>query len=127
MAASDDEQESAMASNAAQDREPAPRVPLSRDRILRTALELADEHGLDWLSMRKLGQALGVEAMSLYHHVANRDDLVDGMIDLVFAEIELPLEEVDWRSAMRARAVSARQVLARHRWANGLMESRSTP
>jgi len=100
---------------------------LHRDRVLRTALALADEHGLDSLSMRKLGQALGVEAMSLYHHVANKEDLIDGMIDLVFAEIELPLDEPDWRSAMRARAHSVRQALARHRWANGLMESRSTP
>jgi AcrR family transcriptional regulator len=105
----------------------APRGPLSRDRVLRTGLALADEHGLQWLSMRKLGQALGVEAMSLYHHVANKDDLIDGMIDLVFAEIEFPADSEDWRAAMRARARSARQVLARHSWANGLMESRSTP
>lgn len=106
---------------------PAPRAPLTRERVLRAGLALADEHGLDWLSMRKLGQALGVEAMSLYHHVANKDDLVDGMIDLVFAEIELPLGEPDWKVAMRARALSARQVLGRHRWANGLMESRRVP
>ncbi|MEO7982070.1 MAG: TetR/AcrR family transcriptional regulator C-terminal domain-containing protein [Sporichthyaceae bacterium] len=105
---------------------PVARVPLSRDRVLRAGLALADEHGLEWLSMRKLGQALGVEAMSLYHHVTNRDDLVDGMIDLVFAEIEFPLDG-EWQAAMRARAVSVRAVLGRHRWANGLMESRSTP
>ncbi len=102
------------------------RVPLSRDRVLRAGLALADEHGLEWLSMRKLGQALGVEAMSLYHHVTNKDDLVDGMIDLVFAEIEFPVDG-EWQAAMRARAVSVREVLGRHRWANGLMESRSTP
>jgi AcrR family transcriptional regulator len=106
---------------------PAPRDPLTRDRVLWTGLALADEHGLDWLSMRKLGQALGVEAMSLYHHVANKEDLIDGMIDLVFAEIELPSNQDDWKTAMRTRALSARQVLSRHRWANGLMESRSTP
>ena len=103
-----------------------PRAALNRERILRTGLALADEHGLDWLSMRKLGQALDVEAMSLYHHVTNREDLVDGMIDLVFAEIEFPLE-AEWQTAMRARAVSVRAVLGRHRWANGLMESRSSP
>ncbi len=101
--------------------------PLTRERVLRTALALADEHGLDWLSMRKLGQALGVEAMSLYHHVANKEDLIDGMIDLVFAEIELPSQDDGWKTAMRRRALSARQVLRRHRWANGRMESRSTP
>jgi AcrR family transcriptional regulator len=101
-------------------------VPLSQDRILRTALALADEHGLEWLSMRKLGQALGVEAMALYHHVPSKEALVDGMIDLVFAEIEIPAD-TGWRAAMRGRALSVRDVLGRHRWANGLMESRSTP
>src|SRR4051794_30966875 len=113
--------------SATADAAPGPRLPLSRHRVLRTGLALADEHGLQWLSMRKLGQALGVEAMSLYHHVANKDDLIDGMIDLVFAEIDVPTDEDDWRTAMRARATSAREALARHRWANGLMESRSTP
>jgi AcrR family transcriptional regulator len=116
-----------MSTDAMPKTEPAPRTPLTRERVLRTGLALADEHGLEWLSMRKLGQALGVEAMSLYHHVANKDDLIDGMIDLVFAEIEIPTGEKDWKTAMRARARSARQVLSRHRWANGLMESRSTP
>jgi AcrR family transcriptional regulator len=115
-----------MPTNAGPGREAAPRVPLSRDRILRTALGLADEHGLEWLSMRKLGQALGVEAMALYHYVENKEALIDGMIDLVFAEIELPAG-ADWRAAMRGRSVSVREVLGRHRWANGLMESRSTP
>jgi AcrR family transcriptional regulator len=109
-----------------QQRQPAPRAPLSRDRILRTALGLADEHGLEWLSMRKLGQALGVEAMALYYHVPSKEALIDGMIDLVFAEIEVPADG-DWKAAMRGRAVSVREVLGRHRWANGLMESRSTP
>ena len=77
--------------------------------------------------MRKLGQAVGVEAMSLYNHVANKDDLLDGMVDLVFAEIELPSEGADWHPAMRDRAVSARKVMGRHRWAIALMESRTSP
>ncbi len=77
--------------------------------------------------MRKLGEALGVEAMSLYSHVANKDDLLDGMIDAVFAEIDLPSADDGWRAAMRQRAVSVREVLRRHRWAVGLMESRTSP
>jgi AcrR family transcriptional regulator len=100
---------------------------LSRERILRTALAYADENGIGSLTMRKLGEALGVEAMSLYNHVPNKAALLDGMIDLVFAEIELPTGGSGWRSAMRERAVLARRVLARHRWAIGLMESRSAP
>ena len=109
--------------------EPAaePRVPLSRERVLRAAVTFADESGLGSLSMRKLGEALGFEAMSLYNHVANKDELLDGMVDLVFSEIDLPSAGVDWRTAMRQRAVSARQALSRHRWAIGLMESRTTP
>jgi AcrR family transcriptional regulator len=77
--------------------------------------------------MRKLGQELGVEAMALYHHFANKDDLVDGMVDLVFGEIELPPSTRDWRTAMRQRAVAVRDALLRHRWAVGLMESRRRP
>ncbi len=103
------------------------RKPLTRDRVLRSAIQLADQAGLDSLSMRKLAQQLGVEAMSLYRHVRHKGDLVDGMIDLVFAEIGLPSNEVDWKTAMRQRAISARDTLARHPWAIGLMESRSTP
>jgi AcrR family transcriptional regulator len=102
------------------------RVPLSMDRILRAAVDLADANGLEWLIMRKLGQALGVEAMALYYYVANKSELIDGMIDMVFAEIEIP-PDTDWKSAMRGRAVSVRAVLGRHRWANWLMDSRSTP
>src|SRR5579859_2456468 len=105
----------------------AHREPLSRDRVLRAAVALADQSGISSLSMRKLGEALGVEAMSLYNHVANRSDLLDGMIDIVFGEIDLPDGDGDWRAAMRHRAISARQVLRRHRWAIGLMESRTTP
>ena len=104
-----------------------PRTPLSRERVLRTAVAFADESGISSLSMRKLGEVLGVEAMSLYNHVASKGDLLDGMIDYVFSEIGLPCGEAGWKTAMRQRAVSARQVLIRHRWAIGLMESRSSP
>jgi AcrR family transcriptional regulator len=107
--------------------EPAARGALSRERVLRTAVALADRGGVGSLSMRKLAQELGVEAMSLYHHVAGKDEILDGLVDAVFAEIELPLDEVDWRTAMRLRAVSAREALRRHPWATVLMESRSTP
>src|SRR6516225_7270097 len=105
----------------------AHRAPLSRDRVLRAAVALADTSGISALSMRKLGEALGVEAMSLYNHIANKGDLLDGMIDIVFAEIDLPSGDGDWKVAMRRRAISARQVLHRHPWAIGLMESRTTP
>src|SRR5829696_4868895 len=103
------------------------RHPLSRERVLLAAVELADTIGIDALSMRKLGEAVGVEAMSLYHHVANKDDLLDGMIDVVFGEIALPDDADGWRVAMRRRAISVRGALSRHRWAIGLMESRRTP
>lgn len=103
------------------------RVPLNRERVLRAAVAFADEHGVASLSMRKLGEALGVEAMSLYNHVANKDELLSGMVDVVFGEIGLPSGAADWRTAMRQRAVSARQVLSHHRWAIGLMESCSPP
>jgi AcrR family transcriptional regulator len=105
----------------------APRTPLNRERVLRAAVALADESGLETLTMRKLGEAVGVEAMSLYTHVANKDDLLDGMIDIVFGEIDLPSTEDGWKAAMRQRAISARRALSRHRWAIGLMESRSSP
>jgi AcrR family transcriptional regulator len=103
------------------------RVPLSRERVLHAAFERTDKDGIEALSMRKLAQELGVEAMSLYRHVRNKGDIVDGMVDIVFAEIGLPGTDVDWKTAMRQRAMSARDVLARHPWAIGLMESRSTP
>jgi AcrR family transcriptional regulator len=102
------------------------RTPLNRERVLRAALALADRGGFESLTMRKLAKELGVEAMSLYNHVANKDDLLDGMIDLVFGEIELPPTDVDWKTAMRRRAVSTRDALNRHRWAIGLMEGRSS-
>jgi AcrR family transcriptional regulator len=90
-------------------------------------MRIADRDGIESLSMRKLGQELGVEAMSLYNHVRNKVDMLDGMIDVVFGEIVLPASGTDWRTAMRERAVSARQILLRHPWAIGLMESRATP
>jgi AcrR family transcriptional regulator len=104
-----------------------PRARLNRDRVLRAAVALADEGGTEALTMRKLGQALGVEAMSLYNHVANKDEVLDGLVDIVFSEIELDCGGRDWRMAMRKRAISAREILARHRWAIGLMESRTHP
>jgi len=93
--------------------------------VLRAAVALADEVGFESLTMRKLAKELGVEAMSLYNHVASKDDLLDGMIDIVFGEIELPSTDVDWKTALRTRAVSTREALARHRWAIGLMEGRT--
>ncbi|MFD4573488.1 TetR/AcrR family transcriptional regulator C-terminal domain-containing protein [Streptomyces sp. NPDC058417] len=103
------------------------RETLTREAVLRAAVALADTGGLDGLSMRKLGEAVAVEAMSLYNHVANKEDLLDGMVDLVFAEIALPEPGADWREEMRRRAHSMREVLSRHRWAIGLMASRATP
>jgi AcrR family transcriptional regulator len=105
----------------------ASRTALSRERILRAALKQADAGGLDALTMRRLAEALGAAPMALYRHVANRDDLVDGLVDLVFAEIDLPPSGPDWKRAMRRRAISLRDVLSRHRWAIGLMESRRNP
>lgn len=100
---------------------------LSRDLVLRAAMSLADEGGLQVMTMHRVGQRLGVEAMSLYRHVRNKEDILDGIADLVYAEIELPDDEGDWRTAMRRRAISTRDVLAHHPWAVDLMESRSTP
>jgi AcrR family transcriptional regulator len=102
----------------------ASRKPLSRERVLQAAVALADEAGLEAFSMRSLAQELGVVPMALYKHVANKDELLDGMVDSVFGEIELPPMDVDWRSAMRARAISTREALGRHGWAIGMMESR---
>jgi AcrR family transcriptional regulator len=99
------------------------RRPLTRDRILRTALELADENGIESLSMRKLGRKLGFEAMSLYNHVANKDDLVDGLLDLVLAEGEAPNAGGGWDAAVRASAISVHEALKRHPWACTLVMS----
>jgi AcrR family transcriptional regulator len=105
----------------------AAREPLTRERALAAALAVADAEGLAALTMRRLAQELGVEAMSLYHHVSNKEDILDGIIDLVFAEISLPDHDVPWRPAMVARARSVRAVLTRHPWAISIMESRTSP
>jgi len=103
------------------------REPLSRQRALASAVALADAEGIGSLTMRRLAQELGVEAMSLYHHVANKDDILDGMVDMVFGEIDLPSEGTEWKTAMRERARSARAAMTRHPWAISIMESRSSP
>ena len=113
---------------ATQPKSPAERrVRLSRDKVLRTAMAVADAGGLETLTMRTLGQELGVGPMAFYRHVANKDDMVDGIVDLVFDEIELPVAGSDWKTAMRERAIAVRDALMRHRWAIGLMESRRNP
>lgn len=104
-----------------------PRLPLNRERVLHAAIDLADAGGIESLTMRRLGQELGVEAMSLYNHVANKDDILDGMIDLVYSEIDLPPNRADWKTAIRRTAISAREALSRHRWAITLMETRTSP
>ena len=106
---------------------PAQRAPLTRERVLQTAVELADRGGIEALSMRKLGQELGVEAMALYYHFASKDRVLDGIVDIVHAEVELPAPGEDWKTAMRRRAFSLRDALARHRWSIGMMESRAHP
>src|ERR671911_2919977 len=103
------------------------RDPLSKERVLHTAVQLADRGGLESLTMRKLADELGVGAMSLYYYVPNKDELITGMVDIVFSEIELPATDLDWKTAMRRRAISTRDALNRHRWAVGLMESREMP
>jgi AcrR family transcriptional regulator len=102
------------------------RTPLNRERVLRAAVTLADEQGIESLTMRELGLRLGVEAMSLYNHVANKDDILDGMVDLVVGEIDLPPDTVGWREAMRRRAISAQAVFASHPWASALIDSRTS-
>jgi AcrR family transcriptional regulator len=113
--------------SAKEQRQVASDAGLSKQRVVVEAVRLADREGVDGLSMRRLAGVLGAGAMSLYHYVANKDELLDAMIDVVFGEIELPSEETDWQSAMRRRAISARQVLARHPWAIALMGSRTSP
>ncbi len=105
----------------------AGRQPLTRERILAAALELADADGLGAVTMQGVGRRLGVEAMSLYRHVDSKDDILDGLVDLVVAEVELPLSAQGWKRAQRVRAVSAHRVFARHPWAIGLVESRTRP
>ena len=103
------------------------RTPLTRERVLHGAIAVADAGGISGLTMRSLAQELGVKPMSLYHHVANKDEILDGIVDLVFAEIELPGADDAWRPAMRQRAASARAALRRHPWATPLMQSRTNP
>jgi AcrR family transcriptional regulator len=104
-----------------------PRTRLSRERVLRVAIAHADAGGLEALTMRRLAEEMRVAPMALYRHVASKDDLIDGMVDIVFAEIDLPATGGDWRTAMRQRAISVHDALSRHRWAIGLMESRANP
>jgi AcrR family transcriptional regulator len=103
------------------------RQPLSRDRILCGALAVADDGGLASLTIRTLAQELGVKPMSVYHYVANKDEILDALVDLVFAEIELPSPDGEWRAEISKRARSAREVLGRHAWSIGLLASRTTP
>jgi len=104
-----------------------PRVPLSRERVLDAAVALADEGGVDALSMRKLAQELGVVPMALYKHVSNKDELLDGMVDVVVGEIDPPARGTDWKTAIRQRVLSARSALLRHPWASRVIESRADP
>jgi Tetracyclin repressor-like, C-terminal domain/Bacterial regulatory proteins, tetR family len=102
----------------------SPSTPLSRELVLRTALRLADEGGIESLSMRKIAQELSVQAMSLYNHVENKDDIIDGIVDMVVSEIEVPDLGVDWKTAMRRRSISAHTVLLRHPWSTMPLVSR---
>jgi AcrR family transcriptional regulator len=103
------------------------RIPLSRERVLRSAIAIADTAGIGALTIRSLARELGVKPMAIYYHVANKSEILDGIVDLVFAEIELPAPDGDWLSELIRRANSARRVLSRHHWAIGLMESRRSP
>jgi len=104
-----------------------PRVPLSRERVLRAAVALADEGGVDALSMRRIAQELGVVPMALYKHVSNKDELLDGMVDVVVGEIDPPPSGTDWKTTIRQRVLSARSALLRHPWASQVIESRTDP
>ena len=111
----------------------APRQPLSRERVMRAAVTVADAEGISAVSMRRIGQELGVEAMSLYNHVAGKEALLDAMVDQVAGELvaavaslDAPDPATDWRGALRARALAAREVMLRHRWAPGVLETRTT-
>jgi AcrR family transcriptional regulator len=103
------------------------REPLTKERILRAAVALADEDGVDSLSMRRIAQELGVVPMALYKHVASKDEMLDGMVDVVVGVIDAPLEDADWRTTIRERVLSARRALLRHPWASRLIESRTAP
>ncbi len=105
-----------------------PRIPLRKERVLAAAIALADEAGIESLTMRRLAHELGVEAMSLYYHVANKEEVLDGMVDVLLGEINTEVSQIeagtDWKAAMRQRILASRQVLLRHRWAPGVIESR---
>ncbi|HET9646912.1 MAG TPA: TetR/AcrR family transcriptional regulator C-terminal domain-containing protein [Microlunatus sp.] len=103
------------------------RAPLSRGRVLQGAVAIADTDGIEALTIRSLAQHLGVKPMSLYYYVANKSEILDAIVDVVFSEIDLPTVDGDWRSEIRLRATSARRVLRRHSWAIGLLESRTSP
>ncbi|HET6562557.1 MAG TPA: TetR/AcrR family transcriptional regulator C-terminal domain-containing protein [Marmoricola sp.] len=105
----------------------APRTPLTRERILRAAMSVADAGGVAGLTIRSLATELGVKPMAVYHHVANKDEILDGIVDLVFDAIELPAEEGEWQPELRRAASSARAVLKQHPWAVSLLESRTSP
>jgi AcrR family transcriptional regulator len=107
--------------------ETRPRAPLSRERVLGAAVALADEGGVESLSMRRIAQELGVVPMALYKHVANKNAMLDGMVDVVVGEIDPPLPGTDWKTAIRQRVLSARRALLRHPWASRVVESRTTP
>jgi AcrR family transcriptional regulator len=109
------------------DAEAPARAPLSRERVLRAAVALADEGGVESLSMRKLAQRLGVVPMALYRHVANKDELLDHMVDVIVAEIDPPAAGAGWKAAIRRRVLSARRALLRHPWASQVIESRASP
>jgi AcrR family transcriptional regulator len=103
------------------------RVPLNRERLLRNAIAIADAEGNSALTIRSLAEVLGVKPMAIYHHVTNKDEILDGMVDMVFSEIDLPPMDTHWRTAMRDRAIATRRALTKHPWAIPLMESRSNP
>jgi AcrR family transcriptional regulator len=109
------------------DPEARAREPLSRERILRAAVALADHGGVESLSMRRIAQELGVVPMALYKHLANKEELLDGMVDVVVGEIDPPLDAADWKTAIRERVLSARRALLRHPWASRVIESRTDP
>jgi AcrR family transcriptional regulator len=104
-----------------------PRVPLRKDRVLRAAIALADRGGIEALSMRKLAQEVGVEPMSLYNHVRDKEDVLDGIVDVVISEIEVPSSGHDWKTSLRQTVMAARKVLLRHPWAPRVLESRKNP
>jgi AcrR family transcriptional regulator len=100
-----------------------PRIPLSKERVLRAAVEFADAHGIEALSMRRLAKELGVEAMSLYNHVANKDEILSGIVEIVAGEVEVPSDPANWKTSIRQSAISAHDAFIRHRWSCSLMTS----